>query len=191
MSLSTRKYHITECITFKSTKGKYGELSNMAPNFPIYFDNTLIQNSEALYQALRFPNHPEIQKEIINFKSPITAKKFGRTHLDKTRSDWKYSRFKIMKFCIEVKLYQNWNNFSKALLSTKNLAIVEYTEKDKVWGATKEGDYYEGTNALGRLLMELREKIVFDNFDLTIPDIDNLKLFDSKITLDKFQINNK
>lgn len=191
MSLSIRKYHISECITFKSTKGKYGELSNMAPNFPIYYDDILIHNSEALYQALRFPNHPEIQKEILDFKSPISAKKFGRTHLDKTRTDWKNSRFKIMKFCLEVKLYQNWNTFSKALLSTKNLAIVEYTEKDKVWGAIKEGDFYEGTNALGRLLMELREKIIFDNFDFTLPDIENFKLLDSEITTDKFHIKKK
>jgi ribA/ribD-fused uncharacterized protein len=181
MKYSVRKYHKKDCITFKSTKGEYGALSNMAPNFPININNVNIKNSELLYQALRFPDYPEIQQQILLFDSPISAKKYGRTHLDKTRDDWKLVRFKIMKFCIEAKLYNNWHNFSKVLLSTKNLTIVEYTTKDKVWGATREGDYYEGTNALGRLLMELREKVVFDNFEIDIPRIENLKLLGESI----------
>ena len=65
MGLSTRKYKKNECITFKSTKGHHGSLSNMAPNFPIYINNTRIRTAEALYQALRFPNNPEIQIGII------------------------------------------------------------------------------------------------------------------------------
>lgn len=183
--LSIRRYLKSECVTFKSTKGKYGALSNMAPDFPIQINGVEIFTSEALYQALRFPDYPEIQKEILNFKSPISAKKFGRQHLDKTRPDWKNNRFRIMKFCIEVKLYQNWNKFSSELLKTGDKSIVEYTDKDKVWGATDEGEYYEGTNALGRLLMELREKIHRDIFFITIPEIDNFRLFGEEITYDK------
>jgi len=181
MALSIRKYKKNECITFKSTKGHHGSLSNMAPNFPIHINNTRLRTVEALYQSLRFPNNPEIQKEIIQYASPISAKKFGRTHLNKTRPDWNRIRFKVMKFCIELKLHQNYENFSKMLLATKDLPIVEYTDKDKVWGATLEGEYYIGTNALGRLLMELREKVKTDNFELTIPEIENFKFLNKKI----------
>ena len=189
MKYSIRKYHKSNCITFKSTKGEYGALSNMAPNFPIYINNINIKNTELLYQALRFPDFHEIQEHILQFNIPISAKKFGRTHLDKTRSDWKEVRFKIMKFCIEAKLYNNWYDFSKVLLSTKDLPIVEYTTKDKVWGAIQEGDFYEGTNALGRLLMELREKVIFDNFNIEIPKIDDLKLLGKIIS--KESLSNK
>lgn len=184
MSLSIRRYKKNECITFKSTKGKYGGLSNMAPGFPLHIDGVIIKNSEALYQALRFPNSPEIQAKILSFPSPISAKKFGREHIEKSRTDWNQNRFKIMKFCLELKLYQNMDTFSKILLQTNELPIVEFTDIDKVWGATEEGEFYSGTNALGRLLMELRENLRKNTFSLTIPDINDLRLLDKQITIE-------
>jgi ribA/ribD-fused uncharacterized protein len=185
MGLSIRTYKKTECITFKSTKGQYGGLSNMAPGFPIYLNGCSIRTAEALYQALRFPDYPEIQKQIVEFPSPISAKKFGRTHIEKSRKDWDKYRFKIMKFCIELKLYQNKDLFAKALLETKDLSIVEYTDKDKVWGAVTDGQNYTGTNALGRLLMELREKLKNDSFNIVIPPIENFSFLDNEITYDQ------
>lgn len=175
MGISIRKYKKDECVTFKSTKGHYGALSNMAPNFPLFINGVQLRTSEALYQALRFPDNPEIQMEIIKFSSPISAKKFARMHNHKTRTDWYTQRFKIMKLCLEIKLFQNYDIFSKVLLATKNLSIVEFTDKDKVWGATLENNIYVGTNALGRLLMELREKVRNDQFELSIPEIENLR----------------
>lgn len=184
MALSIRQYKKNDCITFKSTKGKFGALSNMAPGFPLHIDGVYIKNNEALYQSLRFPDYPEIQSKIISFPSPISAKKFGREHIDKTRSDWNQNRFKIMKFCLEIKLHQNRDNFSKILLQTKELPIVEYTENDKVWGATDEGEFYSGTNALGRLLMELRDNLKSNTFSLTIPELNDLRLLKKEITME-------
>lgn len=189
MALSTRKYKKKECITFKSTKGHHGSLSNMAPNFPITINGTRLRTTEALYQALRFPNNPDVQKEIIQYASPISAKKYGRTHIHKTRPDWNKIRFSVMKFCIEIKLHQNYDKFSQMLLATKDLPIVEFTDKDKVWGAYLEGDYYVGTNALGRLLMELREKVKSETFKFTIPEIENFRFLNQII--DKNSVPNK
>lgn len=183
MALSIRKYKKLECITFKSTQGKHGGLSNMAPGFPITIDGTLIRTSEALYQALRFPINPEIQEEIISYFSPISAKKYGRSQLEKSRPDWNLHRFKIMKFCIELKLFQNLERFSKVLFDTNDLPIVEYTDKDNIWGATVEGDVYIGTNALGRLLMELRDNLKSGEFQLSIPNINNLNFLGKPITM--------
>lgn len=181
MCLSVRHYKQGECITFRSTKGEFGALSNMAPNFPIYINQTELKTSEALYQALRFPNHPEVQHQIILYKSPISAKKYGRQYTDLTRADWNQVRFKIMKFCIELKLFQNFDRFSEVLLSTGDYPIVEYSDKDKVWGATFQNGYYVGTNALGRYLMELREKVRSKNFELTVPDILDMKILSQLI----------
>jgi ribA/ribD-fused uncharacterized protein len=173
MALSIRKYKKNECITFKSTKGKYGALSNMAPDFPVSLNGINIKNVEVLYQAFRFPDNPEIQREIFKYASPISAKKYGRTLIHHSRNDWERHRFKIMKFCIGLKLHQNREKFTKVLLSTGNLPIVEYTDKDKVWGAIPEDDYYIGTNALGRLLMELREQVKNNTFEFNIPQLNN------------------
>lgn len=189
MSTNIRTYKKNECITFKSTKGKYGSLSNMAPGFPIYIGSECIRTSEVLYQALRFPDYPEIQRELINFHSPISAKNFGRSHIEKSRIDWNVQRFKIMKFCIELKLFQNEDLFTKVLLDTRDLPIVEYTEIDKVWGAIEEGDFYVGINALGRLLMELRKKVKIGTFEMTIPGIDNLLFLGKEITIERINCN--
>lgn len=188
MALSIRQYKKDECVTFKSTKGNYGALSNMAPNFPIKINDVTILTAEALYQCMRFPDHPEIQKELIKFGSPISSKQYGRTVIQHTRLDWNYYRFSIMRLCLEIKLYQNYSSFSKILLDTNDLAIVEYTDKDKVWGATLEGEFYTGTNALGRLLMELREKIKTQTFKVNIPTIPNLMFLGKQVNMDSIKI---
>lgn len=172
-----RKYKKGECIVFRSTREEYGGLSNMAAGFPIVVNNTFVRTSEALYQALRYPNHPEIQRQIILIPSPIIAKRVAKKYASLTRPDWDNSRFAIMQFCIELKLVQNWNSFSKILLETNQLPIVEITKKDKIWGAVDTGEYYEGINALGRLLMALRTKIQDkDAYKIANPRIDNLTL---------------
>lgn len=186
MKFSVRKYHKNDCVVFKSTKATFGGLSNMAPGFPIKAYGMWIRNSEALYQALRFPNHPEIQKTILRINSPITAKRYGRKYIDNTRKDWENHRFNIMRFCISVKLEQNKESFSKLLISTEGKQIVEFSDIDKVWGALKIGDYYEGTNALGRLLMELREKVLNDKFELEVPNIPNFRLLGNEIIKEDF-----
>lgn len=66
-----------------------------------------------------------------------------------------------MRWCLEIKLIQNFDKFSKLLLSTDNKIIVEFSKTDNIWGAipTENKNILEGKNVLGRLLMELRSKI--------------------------------
>lgn len=65
-----------------------------------------------------------------------------------------------MRWCLRVKLFNNWDKFSTLLLSTEDLPIVEESNKDDFWGAKPvDINLLIGTNALGRLLMELRDEI--------------------------------
>lgn len=91
----------------------------------------------------------------------MVAKKISRHYIQYSRQDWESVKFKIMKWCLEVKLIQNFDKFSNILLSTDDKAIVEYSKKDAIWGAVLKDDKTTlvGKNALGRLLMELREKV--------------------------------
>lgn len=175
---SSRIYKKNECIAFRSTKAHYGALSNMSAGFPIQIKDMSIRNSEVLYQSLRFPHNPEIQAHILNIASPIIAKNLAKKHLHLTRPDWMQVRFQIMLFCIELKLIHNWETFSTILLATKDLPIVEESKKDKVWGAIDKGEYYEGVNALGRLLMYVREKIRTNQgvYNVEIPVTGHLSL---------------
>lgn len=179
-----RFYSKESCIAFRSTKDKYGALSNMAGGFPIKVGNITIRTSEALYQALKFPGEDDIQKRIISMKSPIFAKKISRKNQKKVRKDWNSVRFKVMKLCIELKLIQNFDKFSYILLSTNDKAIVEYSDKDKIWGASNEGDEYVGINAQGRLLMEVRSKLKSsskESYLIDLPDIKKLDLLGNNL----------
>ncbi|WP_121967476.1 NADAR family protein [Myroides sp. N17-2] len=161
MNLKVREYKTDEVITFAKTSGKFGGLSNMAPGYSLFVNEVNIQSSELLYQAFRFSLFPLIQEEIFRAENPMDAKKISRKYNNYSRQDWDQVKFKIMKWTLEVKLIQNYKKFSELLLSTGNLPIVEYSVKDNIWGAMPANENtLIGVNALGRLLMELREKIL-------------------------------
>lgn len=155
-----RKYFRSESAVFLKTREKHGGLSNMAGGFPLVVNGVDIRTSEALYQACRFPHLPDLQREIITQKSPMTAKMKGKPYRHISRPDWDAVRVKIMRWCLQVKLAQNWDKFSELLLETGDTPIVEHSRRDDFWGAKPiDGETLVGTNALGRLLMELRERV--------------------------------
>ena len=154
----TRTYDRASSIVFLKTKELFGGLSNMAGGFPLCVNDLDIRTSEALYQACRFPHLPDLQRLIIEQASPMTAKMKGKPHRHDSRKDWNQSRISIMRWCLRIKLAQNWDAFSDLLLRTGDLPIVEQSRKDDFWGAKSVDEHtLVGRNVLGRLLMELRE----------------------------------
>lgn len=183
----TRIYFRAESVVVYKTKDDFGGLSNMAAGFPLQVNGVHILTTEALYQACRFPLRPEVQREIIGQNSPMTAKMKSKPHRDNTRPDWDEVRFKIMRWCLRVKLAQNYNEFGRLLLATRDRPIVEQSRKDDYWGAkvAEDNETLTGQNVLGRLLMELRERLKQDSVGqllvvepLSIP---NFLLFDRPI----------
>lgn len=135
----------------------------MAPGYPISLPNIRIRTSEALYQACRFPHLPQVQHMILNESSPMTAKMKSKPFRDQSRPDWDEVRVPIMKWCLRVKLANNWVKFSALLKETGDRPIVEESRKDAFWGAKSGQDnILSGQNVLGRLLMELRERVKND-----------------------------
>lgn len=156
----TRTYRRSESAVFLKTKEKHGGLSNMAGGFPLVVNGVAIRSSEALYQACRFPHLPEVQRIIIAQRSPMSAKMKGKPYRDNSRPDWDSVRIKIMRWCLQGKLAQNWDAFSALLLETGARPIVEHSRRDDFWGAKPVDEQtLIGINALGRLLMELRERV--------------------------------
>lgn len=157
----TRTYKYDEVCHFRKTKELNGGLSNMASGYPIKINGIYILTSEALYQACRFPHLPDVQKKIIDEKSPMTAKMAGKPFRSNTRQDWDNSRVDIMYWCLKVKLAQNLITFGQLLETTCDKPIVEESSKDPFWGAIKAKEdetTLKGVNALGRLLMKLRQE---------------------------------
>lgn len=187
-------YNAIECCTFRKTKELYGGLSNMASGFPLKVNDIHILTSEALYQTCRFPHLPEVQEKIIKEKSPMSAKMVSKPFRNNSRPDWDFTRIKIMRWCLKVKLAQNFSLFGKLLESTFNKPIIEDSNKDDFWGAIRDkqdANILRGTNALGRLLMELRQfynekRYCYEMFVVEPLNIPDFKLFGQQIdTIDE------
>jgi ribA/ribD-fused uncharacterized protein len=161
-----RTYTRKESVVFRKTTDEFGGLSNMAPNFPLSVAGVSVRTSEALYQACRFPHLPDVQQLILEQSSPMTAKMRSKPYRSQSRSDWELVRYKVMYWCLRVKLVEHWDQFGDLLLATGDRPIVEESSKDAYWGAIHVGDgVYRGENVLGRLLMHLRDGL------LQAPDI--------------------
>ena len=163
--MTERSYNPAQCVVFRKTREEYGALSNMAGGYPLVVDGTALRTSEALYQCFRYPHRPDIQRALIHEASPMTAKMKSRRHQSETRPDWQRVRIDVMRWCLRVKLAQHWATFGRLLESTGERPIVEHSRRDAFWGAkSRPTGELVGVNALGRLLMELRDEMRHLNY---------------------------
>lgn len=186
--MNIRNYNAKEAIVFRKTTEPFGGLSNMASGYALYINEVIIPSSEHLYQAMRYPTNPEIQFEIINQDNAMKAKMISNKYKAQySRPDWEKIQIKVMRWALEIKLAQNWDKFSTILKETQNKSIVEYATDNKIWGAKPiNNDVLVGVNALGRLLMELREKYISENnriFCVNPPDVPALLLYNQHIDI--------
>lgn len=150
------------CATFRKTREANGGLSNMAAGFALRFLDLDVETNEALYQACRFPDHPDLQRQILSERNPMKAKMATKPHRHLTRPDWEVggARVLAMDWALRVKLAQHPSRFGALLLSTGTKPIVEDSHKDRFWGAVPTDEtHLEGDNMLGQLLVKLREEI--------------------------------
>ncbi|MBC5851452.1 NADAR family protein [Vibrio metschnikovii] len=176
-----RTYDKETSAAFLKTRGKWGELSNMCAGFPISINGLELLGTEALYQSLRFTEHPEIQKLIFEQENLYFSKKCCQTFVEKSRKYWMKERIQFMRWCLQLKIAQHWDVIVPILNESKGMPIVEISKHDNFWGAKlqEDGSLY-GMNVLGRLWMEQRE-IVFNNsfksFEKILPpDLEGLMI---------------
>ena len=183
---TTNKYNLTEVVAFLKTKVAFGGLSNMAAKlYPIYVNDTIIDNTEILYQICRYPENPELQNQILSNKSPMGAKMVSKKYRKEyTRSDFENVRVDIMYWCLRVKLACNPLNFGSLLESTGDKVIVEISRNDSFWGAQFSKDtsgVLVGQNILGKLLMELRSYYRLNKGKTTILKVEPLVIENFKL----------
>lgn len=175
-----RVYRGSEVSSFWFTSAEFGEFSNMSEGFPLSVSGAEFQSAEALYQACRFPDHPELQRQIANAGFAKRAKQISRANTPKTRADWLQVRTDVMRWVLRIKAVQHKKDFLFALSQTGDVQIVEESTKDAFWGAIRLGDYLVGMNVLGRLLMELRRDANAPGTNLMKvdpPEISNFRMF--------------
>lgn len=152
-----------DIVSFLKTDETFGGLSNMSGDFPIAVNGVRVLTSEHLYQALKFPDHPDVQKSILSKPSPIHCKMIAKSKVnrEKVRKDWEEVQLDVMEFCLKVKLLWHWVKFGKLLRAAEGKEIVEISSKrDTYWGKVNSDDGLAGENHLGRLLMKLRDELL-------------------------------
>ncbi len=162
----------------------------MCSGFPLRVNGISIRTSEALYQLCRFPSHPEIQQKVIDQKSPMAAKMVTKPYRSSyNRKDWDLVRVDVMRWSLQIKLLQHYENFGALLASTDTKPIVEISHKDDFWGTKGDKSNMNlliGDNVLGNLLMELRDTYVHKENTLTevIPlEVPHFKLLGRSIEI--------
>lgn len=156
MKESVRTYDPTICAVFRRNRDQWGGLSNFYPA-RLDVNGLRIHHSEGLYQAMRFPHRPDIQRSVCAQRNPMASKRTAHKEIDRTRADWRDINIAAMRWTLRVK-YLLSRPFAELLAETGEMPIVECSEKDTFWGANHKEGNLVGTNALGRLLMELREQ---------------------------------
>ena len=153
-------------LIVKKVKEENGWLSCMAA-YSVKYNGLEFRTSEALFQWLRFQNHPDIQKEIHDAKSPMGAKMIARKHrvLLNRGENWDESPsdISLMKQCLLLKLEQHPELKEKLIKTEKAVIIEDCTTHDResarFWGMVyKEGNWI-GENVFGKIWMEIREEL--------------------------------
>ncbi|MCF0219830.1 MAG: NADAR family protein [Muribaculaceae bacterium] len=186
MANETYTYNKHQVLSFAKTTGRFGGLSNMAPDFVLFVNEINVPSAESLYQACKFSFYPEIQRLIIEERNPMAAKLISRQYQAYVRTDWDQIKISVMEWCLKLKLLQNWEKFGALLRESGTSVIVEYSTKDDLWGAVpKENNVLVGQNVLGRLLMKVRTEYVIPNIKpqkMLPPNVIGLMLYGVPIT---------
>ena len=179
-----RRYDPKGAAVFRIVRERWGGLSNFGA-YRLEVNGVAIPTSEALYQACRFPAEPELQRLVIAQPNPMAAKMEANAASYRTRADWFGINVRLMRWVLRVKLACNYESFGQLLDSAGEMPIVEHSRRDVFWGARYEGSELVGVNALGRLLMELREQLREDERGalrrVSPPDIPEFLLYGEPI----------
>ncbi len=161
-------------IPFTKAELPYGWLGNMAGGYPIQYEGFEYNSSETLFQYLRFAGVPEAQEAIRTAPNGFVAKKYRavphKAALKVTLRD--QADLGRMRFCLVLKLRDNPRLIAQ-LIATDPKQIVEDCSSrpndieidgskhtPPFWGAMIAADgTLSGTNALGKLWMEIREEL--------------------------------
>lgn len=134
----------------ESFSGEYRFLSNFFPS-EIEVEGKTYATVEHAFQALKTENPTE--REIVrSARTPGQAKKLGRRVT--LRPDWNTARVGVMKMLLEKKFTDKV--LRAELLATDNADLIEGNYwNDTFWGVCRG----RGENWLGKLLMEVRERL--------------------------------
>ena len=165
-------YPSNQCAIIHKTTEEWGIMHNMAKS-TIVIDGVTFKCSETLFQIIKFTDK-EVVQDVYKRNNKKWAMHWEKTH---RRDNWPQMIIDALKFCLQKK-YEQCEEFRMELERSKELFIVEDEtgRKSTSYGVklNKKSGLYEGSNLLGRLLMELRDT---GKLEYTLP-ADAMKFLD-------------
>lgn len=162
----------------------YGYLANTTMrDMDLWIKGYPVSSSENVYQALKFPDDPDLQQRIMRCNS-MESKKIAWLPENKNKIHPLWNKglsFTAMRYTTAWKMSQNIF-IVNILHKSKDKPIVELSYKDTFWGAKPQGKKAVGCNFLGRIFMEhrlqLREYMESDPDEIAwdVPKSDQLYL---------------
>lgn len=135
-------------------RDKYWFLSNFS-EYPVYYQGRIWPTAEHAYQAMKTLIIRR-QEEIRLAKTPGEAKKMGRHKKTLLRPGWDDRKNHFMMEIVTAKFNQN-PEIREKLLETMDAELAEGNN----WGDTYWGEVDgKGENHLGKILMEVRRRIL-------------------------------
>ncbi len=143
-------------IYFYSKTQEWYELSNFYPHGFTDDEGLYWPTVEHYFQAMKFQGDEyfSYREQIRLASSPSRAKKLGRNRNYSLREDWEVVKEEVMLYALRKK-FSHPKMLSK-LLDTKNRHLYENSPHDNYWGI---GQYHDGKNRLGELLMQVRSEL--------------------------------
>ena len=125
---------------------------------PVAFEGTVYPSSEHAYMASKTDDN-RIREHILSLETAREARNYGQTFA--LRPHWDDVKYTYMKKVLQDKFTRN-PHLGKKLIETGNRQLVEKgTWHDQYWGiCTCKQHQGEGKNALGQILMEIREELL-------------------------------
>lgn len=140
-------------IYFYKINDEYGCFSNFS-HYGFELGGKWWMTSEHYFQAQKFHN-TKYEEMVRLLDNPMKAAEMGRDRNLPLRKDWEEVKDSVMQKAVMEKFQQN-KEIREVLLSTDKESIIEKTTDDYYWGCGKDGS---GKNKLGRILMDVREKL--------------------------------
>ena len=171
---STGEWSMDVCACFRFNADYWGIFSNFHPT-PVVVDGYSWKTSEAFYQAMKFPDRPDLQWNIFNAPMPKETKRIANANMSEMRPDWHGIKVDVM---FQTLFYKKRSSdlYVKKLVESYGKPIVELSIYDDFWGAypnRPDVGIAEGRNMLGLCHMRARET----TYSLTGNDIPRLLMF--------------
>lgn len=143
-------------IKFYSHFKEYGVFSNFFEAGFFDENGLYFPTSEHYYHYHKFiRTNPEVAQKILDSSRASVAYRRSRQYKEEVDPDWDKIKVEVMRKAIYYKFTQNPDLKAK-LLATKDAVLIEDSPRDYFWGIGADGS---GQNMLGKLLMELRERL--------------------------------